>query len=91
MNLEIVASNQFKKDLKRAQKRGLKMNRLKTVVDTLAAGETLDEKYRDHSLIGNYRGFRECHVESDWLLLYRIDSDVLELFLFRTGTHSDLF
>lgn len=91
MNLEIVASNQFKKDLKRAQKRGLKMNRLKTVVDTLAAGDTLDEKYRDHSLIGNYRGFRECHVESDWLLVYRIDSDVLELFLFRTGTHSDLF
>lgn len=91
MRLDIVPSNQFKKDLKLAQKRGLKLDKLRTVVNTLASRKTLDEKYRDHSLIGNYRDFRECHIEPDWLLVYRIDEDRLELFLFRTGSHSDLF
>lgn len=57
----------------------------------LASEQKLDEKYRDHGLTGNYNGFRECHVEPDWLLIYRISRDMLELFLFRTGTHSDLF
>lgn len=89
--LEIVLSNQFKKDLKLAQKRGCKIERLRDVVNALACGQKLDTKYRDHGLTGNYNGFRECHVEPDWLLIYRIDQDVLELFLFRTGTHSDLF
>lgn len=89
--LNIVPSNQFRKDLRLAKKRGLRLELLTTVVNTLAAGETLDMKYRDHSLTGNYRGFRECHIEPDWLLVYRIDADDLELFLFRTGTHSDLF
>lgn len=51
----------------------------------------LDSKYRDHALTGNYKEFRECHIEPDWLLIYRKDTDVLELFLFRTGTHADLF
>ena len=89
--LDVVASNQFKRDLKLAKKRGCKIERLRTVVNKLAAGQELDQKYHDHALTSNYTGFRECHIEPDWLLIYRIDHDVLELFLFRTGTHSDLF
>ena len=89
--LEIVPSNQFRKDLKLARKRGLKIERLKEVVNILAEQKKLEDKYRDHGLSGEYKGFRECHIESDWLLVYRIDEDVLELFLFRTGSHSDLF
>ena len=89
--LKIVSSNQFKKDLKFAKKRGLDIEKLRNVVNTLASGKPLDEKHRDHNLSGDYNGFRECHIEPDWLLVYRIDGDELELFLFRTGTHSDLF
>jgi mRNA interferase YafQ len=89
--LEIVPSNQFRKDLKLAKKRGLQLDLLQTVVDTLASEQPLDAKYRDHSLTGDYRGFRECHIEPDWLLIYRIEQGELELFLFRTGTHADLF
>ncbi len=89
--LEIVPSNQFRKDLKLARKRGLKIERLKEVVNILAEQKKLEDKYRDHGLSGEYKGFRECHIEPDWLLVYRIDEDVLELFLFRTGSHSDLF
>lgn len=89
--LNIVPSNQFKKDLKLAKKRGLNLESLSMVINTLAAQQPLEKKYRDHNLTGNYRGFRECHVEPDWLLIYRIDDDQLELFLFRTGTHSDFF
>lgn len=89
--LSIVPSNQFKKDLKLAKKRGLNLKLLSAVVDTLASQQPLDPKFRDHTLTGNYRGFRECHIEPDWLLVYRIDEGQLELFLFRTGTHSDLF
>lgn len=89
--LKIIVSNQFKKDLKLAKKRGYKMEHLREVVNTLASGQKLDDKYRDHGLTGNYRGFRECHIEPDWLLVYHIGVETLELFLFRTGTHSDLF
>ena len=89
--LEIVPSNAFKKDLKRAKKRGQNLDHLYRVLSTLAAEEQLAPKYRDHALTGSYNGFRECHIEPDWLLVYRIDADVLELFLFRTGTHADLF
>lgn len=89
--LEIVPSNQFKRDLKLAKKRGCKIERLRNVVNTLANEQKLDEKYRDQGLTGNYSGFRGCHVEPDWLLIYRINQDALELFLFRTGAHSDLF
>ena len=89
--LKIVPSNQFKRDLKLARKRGCKMEHLRDVVNALANEQKLDEKYRDHRLAGNYNGFRECHVEPDWFLVYRINQDALELFLFRTGTHSDLF
>lgn len=89
--LKIVPSNQFRKDLKLAKKRGLNLQLLSDVVDTLATEQPLDARYRDHNLSGNYRGFRECHFEPDWLLIYRTDEDELDLFLFRTGTHSDLF
>lgn len=89
--LDIVPSNQFKKDLRLAKKRGCKMDNLRKVIDTLAHEQKLDARYHDHELTGNYKGFRECHVEPDWLLIYRINQDVLEIFLFRTGTHSDLF
>ena len=76
--LEIVPSNQFKKDLKLANKRGFKIEKLREVVNTLAAQRTLDRKYRDHGLSGDYKGFRECHIEPDWLLIYRINEDILE-------------
>ena len=89
--LDIVPSNQFKKDLKLARKRGYKLERLRDVVNTLACEQKLDDRYRDHELTGNYKGFRECHIEPDWLLVYRISRKELALFLLRTGTHSDLF
>lgn len=89
--LDVVASNRFKKDLKLAVKRGYKMSLLEAVVDKLAAQEPLDEKYKDHLLSGDYDGFRECHITTDWLLVYQIREKELVLFLSRTGTHSDLF
>ncbi len=91
MKYEIVPSNQFRKDLKLAAKRGYNMEKIKDVIARLANGETLDAKYRDHLLTGNYGGYRECHIEPDWLLVYQIDGGQLILFLARTGTHSDLF
>ena len=89
--LKVVASNQFRKDLRLAIIRGFDIDELHNVVDKLSSQERLDEKYRDHSLTGNFIGYRECHIKPDWLLIYKVDSDELELFLFRTGTHSDLF
>ena len=88
---EILLSNQFKKDMRAAKRRGYDMSLLNNVVETLAAGQALDAKYRDHSLSGTYSGFRECHITPDWLLIYRIHEQQLLLFLSRTGTHSDLF
>ena len=88
---EVVLSNRFRKDLKLAAKRGLGLDELNAIVNQLAAGQTLPERNRDHALTGDYIGFRECHIRPDWLLVYRVDGDALELFLFRTGTHTDLF
>lgn len=89
---KIVVSNQFKKDLKLAQKRGLNIKLLRDVVNNLSEGKILDEKYHDHNLAGSYKNFRECHITPDWLLIYRIEEEKeLELFLLRTGSHSDLF
>ena len=81
----------FKKDYKRAIKRGLKIELLEQVVALLAMGEPLPDKNRDHDLSGDWAGHRECHILPDWLLVYRIEDDVLVLTLARTGTHSDLF
>lgn len=88
---EIVMSRQFRKDLKLAKKRGLPIPLLKAIVEKLAKDEPLEEKYRDHELSTNFANFRECHVMPDWLLIYRKEEGTLELFLFRTGSHSDLF
>ena len=89
--LSIVSSNRFKKDLKLAIKRGYKIELLEEVVNQIAAGKILDEKYKDHLLTGDYGGFRECHITPDWLLVYQVRESELILFLSRTGTHSDLF
>ena len=91
MKYEIVPSNQFRKDLKLAQKRGYDLDKIKTVITALANGETLEAKYRDHWLTGDYGGYRECHIQPDWLLVYEIKDDVLVLMLYRLGTHSELF
>lgn len=91
MKYEIKPSNQFKKDVKLAQKRGYDLGKLTTVIKKLANGETLEPKYRDHQLTGNFGVCRECHIQPDWLLLYEIENEQLMLYLSRTGTHSDLF
>lgn len=87
--LDVRYSTKFKKDFKSCVKRDYKMSLLQQVIDTLRIPDTLPIKNRDHNLSGNYSDYRECHVEPDWLLIYRIEND--ELFLYRTGTHSDLF
>ena len=89
--LEIVLSSRFKKDLKLISKRGYNLDLLNDVVEQLARQESLPDKNRDHNLTGDYIGYRECHIQPDWLLIYRIDGNELLLFLSRTGTHSDLF
>ena len=89
--LDIVLSNKFKKDLKLAAKRGLNLSELDSIVEQLAAQQPLPDKNRDHALTGDYIGFRECHIRPDWLLVYRVSGEDLILFLFRTGTHTDLF
>ena len=88
---EVVLSNRFRKDLKLAAKRGCDLALLNSIVDRLAQGETLPAKHRDHSLTGDYIGFRECHIQPDWLLIYRTEGEALMLFLMRTGTHAELF
>lgn len=87
----VKTTSQFKKDYKLAIKRGLKIKLLENIVAALAMGEALPEKNRDHALSGNWSGHRECHVLPDWLLVYRIEDEVLVLTLARTGTHGDLF
>lgn len=91
MALRLVPTSQFRKDYKKAAKRGMDMSELQAVLDRLCAEEPLDERHRDHALTGNYAGFRECHVRPDWLLVYAVDRDNLILVASRTGTHSDLF
>ncbi len=87
----VKSTTQFKKDYKLAIKRGLDISLLENIIAALARGIPLPEKNRDHALTGNWAGHRECHVLPDWLLVYRIDDDVLVLTLSRTGSHSGLF
>lgn len=87
----VKTTTQFKKDYKLAVKRGLKIDLLEQLVASLADGISLPDKNKDHALTGNWCGHRECHILPDWLLVYRIEDDVLVLTLARTGTHSDLF
>ena len=91
MMYEIRFTSQFKKDLKLAKKQGRNTDKLFSVIEQLANGQPLDEKYRDHALTGNYKGCRECHVEPDWLLIYEVDNGILVLMLYRIGSHSELF
>lgn len=89
--LKIVLSNQFKKDLRKAKLKGANLDLLDKIVSKLSNNEKLSPIYRDHSLSGNMSMFRECHIQNDWILIYRIEENELLLYLFRTGTHSDLF
>ena len=91
MKYDIQFTTQFKKDLKLAKKQNKDLDKLFSVIEVLARGETLPPQYRDHDLSGNYKGTRECHVEPDWLLIYEIQDNVLVLMLYRVGTHSELF
>lgn len=89
--LKVVFSSSFKNDFKLAKKRNFDIKLLNEVINKLAKQEKLDAKYKDHKLSGEYKDFRECHIKPNWLLIYKIEKDELELFLLRTGTHSDLF
>jgi len=84
-----VYTKQFAKDLKRAKKRGKNLDKFKIIAETLLAGISIDEIHNDHKLVGNYINRRECHIESDWLLVYKIDQS--QMIFERMGTHSDLF
>lgn len=89
--LKIRYHTSFKKDYKRAIKRGYDIKLMEEIIENIAKGEPLPEKNKDHSLSGDYIGCRECHITPDWLLIYEIDNGELILYLTRTGTHSDLF
>jgi len=80
--------SRFRRDVKRLEKRRKDMTKLKAVIDTLVARQPLEASYEDHALVGNLKGYRDCHLEDDWLLIYRCTDT--ELILYRTGTHSDL-
>lgn len=89
--LTLKPTTKFKKDYKRMKKQGKDMTLLQTVIDDLLEEKVLDEKYRDHGLVGNYIGFRECHILPDWLLIYAVDHKQLVLVAARTGSHSEVF
>lgn len=84
-----VYTRQFEKDVKRCQRRGKDLDKFKILARTLLSGQPLDPIHRDHKLTGNYVGRRDCHIESDWVLIYKIAAD--QLIFERMGTHSDLF
>lgn len=87
--LKVEHLGRFKRDFKLAGKRRLDLSLLQQVISLLMQETALPDKYRDHALTGDWRGFRECHIQPDWLLIYRIEDG--KLWLVRTGTHSDLF
>ena len=90
MKYEIHAEKSYRKQYRLLKKRGYDMERLDEAVFLLANGEALPPKYRDHPLQGDRRGYRDCHIQGDWVLIYKIDKGVLTLILSETGTHSDL-
>ncbi len=87
MNLHYTS--QFKKDYKRISKQNKDLKKLRTVIEKLVAGQLLEPKYKDHKLSGNWKDHRDCHIEPDWILIYQITAD--DLYLERTGSHSELF
>ena len=91
MKYRLQYSSVYKKQYKKMAKRGLDMKKLDDMEEMLKNGIELPSKYRDHALKGDWKGYRECHIAPDWLLIYRKDDDVLVLVMQRTGTHSDLF
>lgn len=93
MKLTVNYTSKFKKQYKKIKKQGKDLNKLREIVIKLANNEELEEKYHNHKLINDkfYKDCYECHIESDWLLIYIIDNDKLILLLFSTGSHSDLF
>lgn len=82
-------TTQFERDLRLMQRRGKDIEKLKIIIRALIHEESLPERHRDHPLVGNYKNRRECHIESDWLLIYKLVND--EIIFERTGSHSDLF
>jgi mRNA interferase YafQ len=84
-----VYTRQFERDIKRAKTQGKNLEKIKIIIRTLLQGQPLDPIHRNHKLIGNYQGRRECHIESDWLLIYKIETG--RIIFERTGSHSDLF
>ncbi len=91
MKYTIRPTSRFVKDLKRVQKRGYDISLLADVIKKFADGEELPQKNKDHALVGDFDGCRECHITPDWLLIYEMDHESIVLYLTRTGTHSDLF
>jgi mRNA interferase YafQ len=87
----VVYENRLKKDMRLAIKRGLDISKFSEVVKKLASGNKLDPVYRDHKLLGKYSGFRECHINPDWLMVYQLQKSQNLLVLVRIGTHSDLY
>ena len=85
----IFQTSQFKKDFKKVNSRGKDLEKLQSLVNAILRGDSLESRYHDHPLSGKWTGSHDCHVEPDWLLIYRIDGD--SLYLERTGSHSDLF
>ncbi|MBN1659783.1 MAG: type II toxin-antitoxin system YafQ family toxin [Anaerolineae bacterium] len=89
MTRTIRRTSQFKRDVRHLQRAGKDLLKLKMVLESLVSGEEVAPRYRDHVLVGQYKGTRECHLEPDWLLIYELAES--ELVLIRTGSHSDLF
>jgi mRNA interferase YafQ len=89
--LKVRYSSRFKKDFKIIVKRGYDVKLLEEVLSLLVQEKVLPQKYKDHPLTGNFTEHRECHITPDWMLIYKIETNVLTLTLTRTGTHSDLF
>lgn len=87
--MNLIYTSQFKKDFKRVSSQGKDLSKLEVVIETLLIGEKLDQKYKDHSLIGKWKNHRDCHLEPDWVLIYRLTQD--SLILERTGSHTELF
>ena len=89
--LDIVQTSTFRKDYALLVKQGRDMLLLEKVIDLLAEGKPLPKKYKDHPLIGDWVGFRECHIQGDWILIYIINDNELTLTLSRSGSHSRIF
>ena len=89
--MEIITKTRFEKDIKKLVKRQKNFSKLETVLKEILSGVQLDNKYKNHPLIGSWKPCWELHIEPDWLLIYHVDTETNQLILYRTGTHSDLF